>query len=132
FAFVQLGQFDQLQIHFPDCGEIIFDNLNLQGCDFLQALQNVEAPATAVSFQRVGRVGHQLQFAEHELRGHDDAVEESRFSDVGDAAVDDDAGIEDFVAFLPLFFAAEDPTQRGEVQQVAFVGSDNQANVCHQ
>ena len=30
FAFVQFGQFDQLQIHFTDRGEVIFDDLNLE------------------------------------------------------------------------------------------------------
>src|SRR5713226_1803136 len=132
FAFIQLGQFDQFQIHFADRGEIIFDDLNLQGRDFLQTLQDVEAAAAPVSFQRVGGVCDQLQFAQHELRSYDDAVEKTGFGDVRDPAVNNDAGIEDLVAFLALPLASKDASQSGQVEQVAVVGADHQADVCHE
>src|SRR2546422_231842 len=39
---------------------IIFNNLNLKRCDFLQTLQNVKASAAAVALQRIGGISHQL------------------------------------------------------------------------
>ena len=48
-----------------------------------------------------------MEFAEHELRDHEDAVEKAGFRDIGDAAVDDDAGIENLEALLGRFFTAD-------------------------
>ena len=73
-----------------------------------------------------------MQLAQHELRDDDDAVEEAGLGDVGDATVDDDAGVQDFVAALGLLLAAEDAAERGQVQQLAFTGADDQADVGHQ
>ena len=66
----------------------------------LDLLQDVEAPAPAVPLERVGRVGHQLQLLQDELRDEQRAVEEPGLADVGDPAVDDDARVEDLVAAL--------------------------------
>jgi len=51
---------------------------------------------------------------------------------IGNAAIDNDAGIENFVAALGLLFSAEDAAQRGQVQQVTLAGADGQANIGHQ
>ena len=104
----------------------------MQGRDLLDALQNVEAAAAAVALHGVGRIGHQLQFAQHELRNHDHAIQKAGFGNVGDAAVDDDAGVQDFVAAFGLLLAAEDAAQRGQIQQVALAGAHHQAHVGHQ
>src|SRR5208283_5225620 len=56
--------------------------------------------------------------AEHELRDHNQAVEETGLGDVGDAAVDNDAGVEDLVTLLARLFAAEDPAERRQIEQV--------------
>ena len=104
----------------------------MQRSDLLQALQNVETAAAAVTLERVGRIGHQLQFAQDELRRHDHAVEEAGFGDVRDPAVDDDAGVENLVALLRLLFAAEDAAEGRQVQQVALVGAHDQSDVGHQ
>src|ERR1035441_3161007 len=109
FAFVELGQFDQFEVNFADGRKIVFHDLNGEGGDFLQALQDVEAAAAAITLQRVGGISDELQLAQHELRRHDDAVEEAGLSNVGDAPVDDDAGVENFVAFFAGLLAAEDP-----------------------
>jgi hypothetical protein len=66
----------------------------------LDALQNVQPAPAAVALHGIGRIGHQLQFAQHELRNHQHAVEEAGLGDIGDAAVDDHAGVEN----LELFF----------------------------
>src|SRR6185312_1426010 len=132
FAFIQLGQFDQLQVHFPDGREVILDDLYLERRDLLQALQYVEPATPPVALERVGGVGHQLQFAQHKLRSHDGTVEKTSLGDVGDAAVDDDAGIEDLIALLALLLPTEDATHRRQVQQVALVCSHHQADIGHQ
>src|SRR4029077_12634727 len=131
-AFVQLGQFDQLEINYPDSGKIVFHDLNLQVCDLLQALENIEAPAAAIPLQRVCRIGDQLQLAQHELRRNNDAVEKSGLGNVGNSSVDDDAGIENLVTLLSLLLTAEDSTQGSQIQQIALVGADGEADVCHQ
>src|ERR1700687_1364953 len=131
-ALVDLGEFNQFQVDFADGRKIIFHNLNLQVGDFLQALQNVEAAPPAIALQGVGGIGDELQFAQHELRGDDDAVEEAGLGNVGDAPVDDDAGVENLVAFLALLLAAEDPSERGQVQQITLVGPDDEAHIGHQ
>src|SRR5581483_3805877 len=131
-AFVHFGEFDQLQVHFADSRKIIFHDLDLEIRDFLQALQNVESPAPPISLERIGGVRHQLQLTQYELRGDDDSIEEAGLSDVSDTAIDDHAGIENFVALFPLLLAPEDPSQCRQVQQIAFVGPDDQTNVGHQ
>ena len=65
---------------------------------FLNFLQNVETAAAAVAPEGVGRVGDQLKLLEDELRDDERAIDEAGFTDVGDAAVDDDARIEDLAA----------------------------------
>ena len=66
------------------------------------------------------------------MRSHDNAVEKAGFGDVGDPAVNNDAGIEDLIAFLALLFAAEDPAQRRQIQQVALIGAHDESDVGHQ
>ena len=72
-----------------------------------------------------------MQLAQNELRDDDEAVEESGFGDVGDAAVDNDAGIEDLVAFLARSFAAKDSAEGGEIEKVAFISAHGQSHVGH-
>src|SRR5208283_525668 len=64
-------------------------------------------------------------------RDDNQAVEETGLGDVGDAAVNNDAGVEDFVAFLARLFAAENPAERRQIEQVAFVRSHGQSLVGH-
>ena len=93
-------QLDQLQIHFAHFRKIHVGDDDVEAGHLLDALQNVEAAAAAVAAQRIGRVGNLLQLFQHELRHHQRAVDEAGFADVGDAAVDDDAGIQDPIAAL--------------------------------
>src|SRR5579862_6087540 len=53
-------------------------------------------------------------------------------SDIGDASVDDDAGVENLVAFLALLLTAEDAAEGGQVQQVSLIGADDEADVGHE
>src|SRR5262249_18782889 len=112
--------------------EIVFHDLDVERGDFLEALKYVETAATPIAFQRVGRVSHQLQLPQHKLRDHDDAIEEAGFGNVGDAAVDDDAGIQNLVALPRLLLAAEDAAERGQIQEISLVRANDQAHVGHQ
>src|ERR1019366_623557 len=50
------GQFDELHIDVADSGEVVFDDLDLDGGSFLKTLQDVEAAASAIAFERVGGI----------------------------------------------------------------------------
>ena len=72
-------------------------------------------------FRLIGGIGHQLQFAQHELRKQQHAVEKMRLADVGDAAVDDHAGIEDLGHAPRAALAAKQAAERLQVEHVALV-----------
>src|SRR4051812_28830228 len=131
-ALVELGKFDQLQVDFADGGKIVLHYLHSDRGGLLDALQDVEAAASAIPLERITGIGDELQLAQHEMRDDKNAIEEAGVGDVGDAAVDDHAGVEDLVHLLALLLAAEDAAQRGKIEQVAFVGADDQADVGHQ
>src|SRR5579864_5336865 len=131
FAIVNFGQLDQFHVDFADVREVVLDDLHVEVRHFLDALQNIETAAAAIAFHGVGGIGDQLQFAQHELRDDEHAIEKTGFGDVGDAAVDDDAGIEDLKGFLWPFFPTENAAQGGKVQQIAFVGADDQPDIGH-
>src|SRR5579884_323712 len=130
-ANIEARQLDQLHVDFADVGKVILDDLHLKLRQFLDALQDVQAAAAAVAFQGIGGIGDQLQLTQHELRDYQRAVEEAGFDDVGDTAVDDDAGIENFKAGARGVFAAEETTESGQVEHVALAGAHHQADVRH-
>src|SRR5207248_3825739 len=131
-GFVSFGKLDQLHVYFADAREIVFYNLHGERGNLLDALQDIETSPAAIALQRISGISHELQLAQHKLRKHNDAVEEAGFSDVGDATVNDDAGIQNFVALAALLLAAEYTSQRRQIQQVTFVGAHDQANIGHQ
>src|SRR5262249_13025428 len=131
-AVVDLGELDQLHIDLAHVGKIFFDDLHVEVRHLLNALEDVETAASAIALHRIGRVGDELQLAQHELRDHDDAIEEARLRDIGDAAVDDDRRIENLERLFRSLLAAEDPAERGEIQHVALLGADDESDVGHQ
>src|SRR4029077_16289116 len=76
-AIVNLGQLDQLHIHFADVREIVLHNLDVEMGHFLNSLQNVEPAAAAVALHGIGRIGHHLQLVQHELWNHQDSIEKA-------------------------------------------------------
>ena len=56
--------------------------------------RTVEAPAAPVALERIGGIGDLLELLQNELGDYQRPVHETRLANVGDAAVDDDAGIE--------------------------------------
>jgi hypothetical protein len=61
-----------------------------------------------------------MEFVQNELGDDENAVKEAGFSYVGDAAVDDDAGVEDLMVVADIGFGAEDTAEGPEVQQFTF------------
>ena len=79
----------------------------------------------AAAAHAIGTVGDALQFVDHELGNHQLAVEDAGIDDVGDAAVDDHAGIEDRGP-RALDFAGELDVRNHEAEVV--LGLDQQAD----
>jgi len=98
---------------------------------FLAALQNFQAAAPALALERIGGIGHELKFAEHELRNDDRAVEKERVGDVGHAPVNNHASIQHFERVLQAALGAEQSAERLKIQHVAFVRAEDQAHVGH-
>jgi hypothetical protein len=90
-------------------GKIRIRDDDIEAGHLLDALQYVEAAAPAVAAQRIGRIGDLLQFLEHELRNDERAVDEAGLADVRDAAIDDDAGVENSVTPLLRRLLPEQP-----------------------
>ena len=130
-AVVALGQLDEFQVHVRDIRKIVVRDFDFEVRHLLNALQHFEAAAPALALHRVGGIGHQLQFAQDELRDQQDAVEEVRFADVRDAPVDDHAGIEHLGHAPGAALAAEQASQGLQIQHVALVRADDQADIGH-
>ncbi len=109
--------------------EILSHDLHLQMRHFLNALQHVEPAPAAIALHRIGRIGHHLQLVQHELRDHQNAVEKTGIGDIGDAAVDDDAGVEDLLIGAAVRLGAEQAAQRGQIQQIALGRAGDRADV---
>src|SRR6185312_3474409 len=129
---VELGQLNQLQVHFAYGRKIVFDDLNIHRRHLLDTLQYVEPAASAIALEGVSGVSHQLQLAQNKLRDHHDAIKEAGLRDVGDATVNDHAGIENLGAAPALLLRTKDAAKSRKIEQVAFVGADDQANIRHQ
>src|SRR5579859_178121 len=132
FCLVQFRQFNQLQVDFADGRKIILYDLDIDGADLLHSLQNVEAAPAAIALQRIGGVGNQLQFAQDKLRNYQDAVQEAGLSDVGDAAVNNHAGVKYLESPAALLLCPKNSAQGSQIQQIAFVGANDQAHIVHE
>src|SRR5487761_2140719 len=128
---VDLGQFDELHIDVPDVGKVVLEDLNVQLRHLLDALKHVQPAPAPVPFHRIRGVCHQLQLAQHKLRDHERAVHKSGFDDIGDAPVDDDAGVQNLENLLADVVVAEQAPQRRKIQGFALGRADHQATVHH-
>src|SRR5262245_17329493 len=120
-----LGEFDQLHVHFANLWIVIFNKLDGDSSHLLNSLQNVEPSPAAITLQRIGGVSHLLQFAQDKVRNYKNSVKKAGFANVGDTAVDDHASIENFVGLLGRSFAPEYSSKCGQVQEIAFLGTNN-------
>ena len=111
-----------------DFGKIDVRDHDVDAGHLLDLLQNVEAAAAAIALQRVGGVGDELQLLEDELRNHQRAVEEPGLADVGNAAVDDHAGVENAIALLRAG-VTEEPGQTLRLEPLPFPGAHDDAEI---
>ena len=123
-AVERLREFEELEVNLLDGGEVRVNDLDVERGVRLQAVEHVEAAAAPLAFGRVGRVGHLLKLAEDELRDDDCAGEEARLGHVGDAAVNDDRGVE-YLHVLARHLVAENAAQCREVEVVALRRADH-------
>src|ERR1022692_2112832 len=128
---IDLGELDQLHVDLAHLRKILFHNLYGKVGHFLHALQDVEPAAAAIALHGIGRIGHQLQFPQHELGNYQHAIQKSRLCDIGDAAIDDDAGVQNLVRLFGRLLSSENAAERGQIQHVALRGADNQADISH-
>jgi hypothetical protein len=132
FAIEDLGQLNQLHVHFAHVRKILFYNLHVEMRHFLHPLQNVQPAAAAVALHGIGRIGHQLQLAQHELRNHQHAIEKAGLGDIGDAPIDDHAGIEDLERLLRSVLHAEDAAEGRQIEHVALGCAHHQPDIAHE
>src|SRR5205823_2400916 len=93
-----LGQDDQALVHLVDFAQlgqvaVVKDHLHL--AVVLHPLQDVQAAPPAVPLQLVRAVGDALEFLEHELGDDQLRVDNPRITNIGNAAVNNYAGIQD-------------------------------------
>jgi hypothetical protein len=96
----------------------------------LEALEYLKAAAAALALERIGGIGDQLKFVEDETGNAERAIEEMGFADVGDAAVNEDAGVEKFRGRQIARGRNRDRMRQGNLtKDVALVGADNEAKI---
>ena len=121
-------QLDQLHVDFLDLREVEIRDHDIDAGHLLDAVQDVEAAAAAVALERIGRIGDVLQLLEHELRDDERAVDEPGLDDVGNAAVDDDAGVENPVALLRTR-VTEQRRDSCRLEPLPFAGTHDNAEI---
>ncbi len=130
-----LGQLDQLQIDFAQLGKVILDDLHGEQRIGLHLLQNIQPAPAALPPGTVRGIGDDLQLAQHELGHQQRSFQEAGLHHIGNAAIDNGAGVEDLEVALtarsPL--AGKELGQApGKVQQVALAGAHHQPDIRHQ
>jgi len=115
-ALVDLRQFDQLQIDLADRWEVIFTSGSTAWPFSAGA---AERPARGAPGYALANRPNRLPVAIHANTNcgvHDDAIQKPGFGNVGDAAVDDDTGVENLVALLPCFSPPKIPPRAARFQ----------------
>ena len=102
FRAEHFGQAHELGIDFLFVGEIGLVNFDIELRRALEAAQHLQAAASARLADGIVGIGDQLQFAEHKARHDDDALDKIGLDQVGDPAVDDDAGVEHEEVLRPI------------------------------
>src|SRR6185437_7875723 len=76
-----------------------------------------------------GGICNHLQFVQNELGDDESAVEKAGVGDVGDAAVDDDAGVQNHLILAGVGFGSEETAERGEVEKLSLGSSGDRADI---
>ena len=88
------GQFDEFLIHGQAAWKILVEDAEIEPRHFLEAFNDFEATTAALALQAIGRIGNLLKLVQDESGNSEGAVEEMSFTNIGDATVDQGAGIE--------------------------------------
>ena len=89
------GEANEFAVDFLFVGEIAVMDFDFVPGIALDAVEDFEATAAAGAFDGVVGIGDLLEFFEDESRDDNEPFEEIAVDEVGDAAIDDDAGIEE-------------------------------------
>src|SRR5579884_3502912 len=95
--FDRISQFvdvEDLAIHVADTLDLGINNLDGHGGIFLQAIEDLQAAPAPIAAHRIGGIGDALEFVQHKARDDQSARDEAGLADVGDASIDDRAGVE--------------------------------------
>src|SRR5439155_9675429 len=103
-------------------------DLEIDALVIAQAIEDVESAATTGPPQLVAGIGDRLQLGQHESRHDELVVEDVRLDQVGDAAVDHHAGVED-VGLEALHFLREFDVGNDEAEIVLRLNEDADADV---
>ena len=87
-------QADEFGVHFLFLGKIAVVDADLDAGVALDAVEHFQSAPAAGALDGIGGIGDLLDFPEHKPRHDDQALEEMGFNQIGDPAVNDDAGIE--------------------------------------
>jgi hypothetical protein len=110
----------------------VVDDADFVGWQLLNALQDFEATAAALAAQAVRGVGDSLQFVQDELRYQQGAIEKVGFADVGNAAVDENAGVQEFAVRVDgrsAWAQTEERVQRSGLKRAKFARAEHDAGV---
>src|SRR5690606_40263288 len=98
-----LGQLDQAAVYLQALVLIVIDDMDGDVELLLNAVKNIQTPAAAVALEGVGRIGNMAQLFQDKTGDDNLAVQEAGITDIGNAAVNDDAGIQNLNQARALF-----------------------------
>src|SRR5207302_1844161 len=85
---------NQFGIYFRLVGKIAIVDFYFVARIALDAVEHLQPAPAPSALDPIARVGNHLQFLQNEARHHDDSFQEVSFNQVGDAPIDDYAGIQ--------------------------------------
>src|SRR5712692_44863 len=88
-----LSHYHQLAVHISGALGLHVHDADRHLRLLLELVQHVKPSATAIAAERIRRVGDVLQLLQDELRDDQLAKDEASLADIGDAAIDDRAGV---------------------------------------
>ncbi len=120
------GKLDEFGVHFLFFGEIAVVDFDLANGAALKAVEHVKAPAAACAADGVVGISDLLELAQDKSRDDDESLHNAGLDEVGDASVNDDAGVEEQdVVGLVLRRESYVRDDEGEVLFVAAHGEDD-------
>ena len=101
----------QFRVHTLQLREVVIADLDVHADAPLHAVQNVQTPSSPRPFHGVRGIGNVLQLVQNEARHDQIALQKSGVRNVGDPAVNDDAGVDDANVAAVLWLAQTEKTE---------------------